>query len=113
MSSGAGAASWARAATIPHAAAATAHRKANVTNRCMDMPRFTRSPYNRTASMLDRVFALTSNRTTPTREFQAGLTTFAAMAYILAVNPSILADADWTAPRSSRSRRSAPRRRRR
>ena len=43
--------------------------------------------------MLDRVFALTSNRTTPAREIQAGLTTFAAMAYILAVNPSILADA--------------------
>ncbi len=43
--------------------------------------------------MLDRLFALTSNRTTPARELQAGLTTFAAMAYILAVNPSILADA--------------------
>ena len=43
--------------------------------------------------MLDRLFALDSNRTTPAREVQAGLTTFAAMAYILAVNPSILADA--------------------
>jgi len=43
--------------------------------------------------VLDRVFDLTSNRTTPAREIQAGLTTFAAMAYILAVNPSILADA--------------------
>ena len=43
--------------------------------------------------MLERVFALSSHRTTPAREFQAGLTTFAAMAYILAVNPSILADA--------------------
>ena len=31
--------------------------------------------------------------TTPARELQAGFTTFAAMAYILAVNPSILADA--------------------
>jgi len=43
--------------------------------------------------MLERLFALTSNRTTPARELQAGITTFAAMAYILAVNPSILADA--------------------
>jgi adenine/guanine/hypoxanthine permease len=43
--------------------------------------------------MLERLFALASNRTTPARELQAGLTTFAAMAYILAVNPSILADA--------------------
>jgi AGZA family xanthine/uracil permease-like MFS transporter len=43
--------------------------------------------------VLDRVFALTSHRTTPAREIQAGFTTFAAMAYILAVNPSILADA--------------------
>jgi adenine/guanine/hypoxanthine permease len=39
------------------------------------------------------VFALTANRTTPAREIQAGLTTFAAMAYILAVNPGILAEA--------------------
>ena len=43
--------------------------------------------------MLERFFALSSNRTTAARELQAGLTTFAAMAYILAVNPSILADA--------------------
>ncbi len=43
--------------------------------------------------MLERLFALSSNRTTTARELQAGLTTFAAMAYILAVNPSILADA--------------------
>jgi AGZA family xanthine/uracil permease-like MFS transporter len=43
--------------------------------------------------VLDRLFALSSNRTTPARELQAGFTTFAAMAYILAVNPSILADA--------------------
>jgi adenine/guanine/hypoxanthine permease len=43
--------------------------------------------------MLERLFALASNRTTPARELQAGLTTFAAMAYILAVNPSILAEA--------------------
>ena len=43
--------------------------------------------------MLQRWFDLASYRTTPAREIQAGLTTFAAMAYILAVNPSILADA--------------------
>ncbi|MES2693496.1 MAG: NCS2 family permease [Verrucomicrobiota bacterium] len=42
--------------------------------------------------MLNRLFKLDQHRTTPGREFQAGLTTFAAMAYILAVNPAILAN---------------------
>jgi AGZA family xanthine/uracil permease-like MFS transporter len=42
--------------------------------------------------MLERLFKLESRGTTPFREFQAGLTTFAAMAYILAVNPAILAN---------------------
>jgi AGZA family xanthine/uracil permease-like MFS transporter len=42
--------------------------------------------------MLSRFFKLESRGTTQLREFQAGLTTFAAMAYILAVNPSILAN---------------------
>jgi AGZA family xanthine/uracil permease-like MFS transporter len=42
--------------------------------------------------MLPSFFKLESRGTTPFREFQAGLTTFAAMAYILAVNPSILAN---------------------
>ena len=42
--------------------------------------------------MLERWFALGSHKTTAVREIQAGLTTFAAMAYILAVNPSILAE---------------------
>lgn len=41
--------------------------------------------------MLERLFKLSQHRTTPGRELQAGLTTFAAMAYILAVNPAILA----------------------
>ncbi|HEY1791886.1 MAG TPA: NCS2 family permease [Opitutaceae bacterium] len=41
--------------------------------------------------MVSRFFKLESRGTTPFREFQAGLTTFAAMAYILAVNPAILA----------------------
>lgn len=42
--------------------------------------------------MLRKFFQLDHHRTTPGREFQAGLTTFAAMAYILAVNPAILAN---------------------
>ena len=43
--------------------------------------------------MLARFFRLEENGTTVGREMQAGLTTFAAMAYILAVNPTILAAA--------------------
>ena len=43
--------------------------------------------------MLNRLFKLSDHRTSVSRELQAGLTTFAAMAYILAVNPNILADA--------------------
>ena len=39
---------------------------------------------------LERTFALRSNGTTVRQEMVAGLTTFAAMAYILAVNPLIL-----------------------
>jgi adenine/guanine/hypoxanthine permease len=41
--------------------------------------------------MLQRLFHLDQNQTTVGRELQAGITTFAAMAYILAVNPEILA----------------------
>ena len=41
--------------------------------------------------MLQRLFQLQQHHTTIGRELQAGLTTFAAMAYILAVNPEILA----------------------
>lgn len=40
--------------------------------------------------MLERFFQLQSHGTTVRRELVAGLTTFAAMAYILAVNPAIL-----------------------
>ncbi|GAB5562022.1 MAG: solute carrier family 23 protein [Synoicihabitans sp.] len=40
--------------------------------------------------MLNRIFKLPENDTSVSREIQAGFTTFAAMAYILAVNPSIL-----------------------
>jgi AGZA family xanthine/uracil permease-like MFS transporter len=43
--------------------------------------------------MLERAFRLKENGTTAGREVVAGLTTFAAMAYILAVNPSILKNA--------------------
>jgi len=42
--------------------------------------------------MLNRLFKLDQHGTTVGREIQAGLTTFAAMAYILAVNPGILAN---------------------
>jgi AGZA family xanthine/uracil permease-like MFS transporter len=40
--------------------------------------------------MLDRFFSLKEHGSSPAREIIAGLTTFAAMAYILAVNPLIL-----------------------
>src|SRR3954471_24583953 len=43
--------------------------------------------------MLLRFFKLEQHHTTVGRELQAGLTTFTAMAYILAVNPLILKDA--------------------
>ncbi|CAN5662860.1 solute carrier family 23 protein [soil metagenome] len=48
--------------------------------------------------MLDRVFRLRENGTTVGREIVAGLTTFAAMAYILAVNPDILKNAGMPEP---------------
>jgi AGZA family xanthine/uracil permease-like MFS transporter len=41
-------------------------------------------------SLLDRIFKLTEKGTSFKRELVAGLTTFAAMSYILVVNPSIL-----------------------
>jgi AGZA family xanthine/uracil permease-like MFS transporter len=41
--------------------------------------------------MLQRLFQLDQHQTTVGREVQAGITTFAAMAYILVVNPEILA----------------------
>ena len=43
--------------------------------------------------MLDRIFKLSAHKTTVKTEVMAGITTFMTMAYILAVNPSILADA--------------------
>lgn len=47
--------------------------------------------------MLKRFFQLEQKGTTVGREIQAGCTTFAAMAYILAVNPAILAAAGMPA----------------
>ena len=43
--------------------------------------------------MLERAFKLSQNKTTVKTEVMAGITTFMTMAYILAVNPSILGDA--------------------
>lgn len=48
--------------------------------------------------MLERIFHLREKGTTVSREIVGGLTTFAAMAYILAVNPSILQAAGMPAP---------------
>ena len=42
---------------------------------------------------MDRLFRLKENHTTVKREITAGVTTFMTMAYIIAVNPSILGDA--------------------
>ncbi|MEO0509742.1 MAG: NCS2 family permease [Verrucomicrobiota bacterium] len=43
--------------------------------------------------MLNKLFQLEAHGTTPSREIMAGVTTFAAMAYILVVNPLILGNA--------------------
>ena len=43
--------------------------------------------------MFEKIFKLKQNNTTVRTELTAGLTTFMTMAYILAVNPSILAAA--------------------
>jgi adenine/guanine/hypoxanthine permease len=42
--------------------------------------------------LLERVFHLTENKTTVRRELLAGLTTFTTMAYVVVVNPRILAE---------------------
>ena len=49
-------------------------------------------------ALLNRLYKLDQNGTTIPRELQAGATTFAAMAYILAVNPAILANAGMPLP---------------
>lgn len=43
--------------------------------------------------MLERIFRLSENKTTLERELLAGLTTFMTMAYVVVVNPQILAQA--------------------
>ena len=45
------------------------------------------------AGLLERVFHLTENETTVSRELLGGLTTFMAMAYVVVVNPRILGEA--------------------
>jgi len=45
------------------------------------------------AGLLDRIFGLTERGTSVGREVMAGATTFAAMAYIIAVNPAIMSNA--------------------
>ena len=47
--------------------------------------------------MLERIFHLEESRTTVRRELLAGLTTFMAMAYVVVVNPRILAEAGMPA----------------
>lgn len=44
-------------------------------------------------SFLDRIFHLRENGTTVRTEILAGVTTFMTMAYILAVNPTIMSAA--------------------
>jgi AGZA family xanthine/uracil permease-like MFS transporter len=44
-------------------------------------------------ALLERVFHLRENQTTPRRELLAGLTTFTTMAYVVVVNPRILSEA--------------------
>ncbi len=48
-------------------------------------------------SVLEKLFKLKENKTTVKTEVMAGITTFMTMAYILAVNPSILGDAGMDA----------------
>lgn len=43
--------------------------------------------------MIDRIFKLKENNTNVRTEITAGITTFMTMAYILAINPSVLSDA--------------------
>lgn len=46
--------------------------------------------------MLEKLFKLSENHTDVKTEILAGITTFMTMAYILAVNPSILSAPEWT-----------------
>ena len=55
-----------------------------------NVPSASRSPQR---TFLDRYFQLTENQTSPRQEMLGGLTTFVTMAYIVVVNPQILAEA--------------------
>jgi adenine/guanine/hypoxanthine permease len=57
------------------------------TTSCSDRAEFGRT------RLLERLFHLKENQTTVRRELLAGLTTFMTMAYVVVVNPRILADA--------------------
>ena len=48
--------------------------------------------------MLEKIFGLKAAQTTVKSELIAGVTTFAAMSYILAVNPAILSNAGMPVP---------------
>src|SRR5215510_9910701 len=51
------------------------------------------NPPSREQHLLERYFKLSENHTTIRREMLGGLTTFVTMAYIVVVNPQILAQA--------------------
>ena len=53
-------------------------------------------------NFFEKVFHLSENHTDVKTEVVAGITTFMTMAYILAVNPSILSATVWTAAPYSR-----------
>ena len=59
----------------------------------MDMKRDAAPPARGAAAVLERVFQLAEHGTSVRTELLAGLTTFLTMAYIVFINPSILADA--------------------
>lgn len=59
----------------------------------MDLKRNVDSPARGIGGLLERAFRLTEHGTSIRTELLAGLTTFLTMAYIVFVNPSILADA--------------------
>src|ERR1700722_8542897 len=56
-------------------------------------PHIVAHPHSGEYALLQRIFHLEENRTTVRRELLAGLTTFATMAYVVVVNPRILAEA--------------------
>ena len=57
-----------------------------------------KSKTNDAKSITERIFKLKRNKTNVKTEIMAGITIFLSMAYILAVNPSMLADAGMSPP---------------